>query len=425
MATARAPLTRVLGDRVFYGWVVVGAVFVMLAVSGGLGFYNTTVYLSRLTLEQGFSVRAASGATAVFFGVAGVANLPIAGLLARRDPRWVVTAGALLAGGATVLLGRVGELWQLYATYALFGVGFAGCGLVPGTTIVTRWFSRRRAVALSVATTGLSAGGIVLTPLSAALITRHGLAEVAPWLGVAFVLGVVPITLALVRGDPGALGLRPDGDAVIEGVPLAVAGTPFREALRSRFFLAVTGGYVLVFLAQVGGMAHLFNLVSERENAVLAATAVSVLAVASIVGRLLGGWVLNRLTLRALALICAAGQGLALFVLAAAGGPAVLLSGATLLGLTVGNLLVLHSLLLADGFGVRDFPRIYSISQLFATVGVAAGPFVVGAVHDAAGGYGLAMTLAGIASFAAAAVLATVARIPALSRLEASAAAPR
>lgn len=406
MATVRAPLTRVLGGRVFYGWAIVAAVFVMLAVSGGLGFYNTTVYLSRLTLEQGFSVRATSGATAVFFAVAGVVNLPIASLLARRDPRWVITAGALLAGVSTALLGRVGQLWQLYAVYALFGAGFAACGLVPGITVVTRWFARRRALALSVASTGLSAGGILLTPLSAALTTRYGLAAVTPWLGAAFVLGIVPVALALVRGDPVAFGLRPDGDQAVPGAEPAAAGTPFREALGSRFFLAVTSAYVLIFAAQVGGMAHLFNLVSERGDAALAATSVSALATASILGRLLGGWVLGRVSLRALAVACAAGQGTALLVLAAGSGRAVLLAGSVIFGLTIGNLLVLHSLLLADRFGVREFPRIYSISQLFVTVGVAAGPFAVGALHDAAGGYGLALTLAGVASLAAALALA-------------------
>jgi MFS family permease len=82
--------------------------------------------------------------------------------------------------------------------------------------------------------------------------------------------------------------------------------------------------------------------------------------------------------------------------------------GATVLfGLTVGNLLMLHPLLLAERFGVRDYPRIYSRSQLAATLGIAAGPAAAGLLHDALDGYGAAFALIALASGLAGAVLAT------------------
>ena len=82
-------------------------------------------------------------------------------------------------------------------------------------------------------------------------------------------------------------------------------------------------------------------------------------------------------------------------------------TSATLLsGLTVGNLLMLHPLLLAARFGVRDYGRIYSRSQLVATLGVAAGPLFIGALHDVVDGYGIAFAVAGGASLLAAGVLA-------------------
>jgi MFS family permease len=405
MSSARLPFPRVLGDRVFYGWAVVAAVFVMLTTSAGLGFYNATVYLRALVTERGFALGAASGATAVFFLVSGIAGVPISGLIARRDPRPVMAAGAVLGGLALLLLGRVQQLWQLYAAYAVFGVGFAASALVPGMTVVTRWFARRRAVALSVASTGLSVGGVLVTPLSAALVARWGLSGVAPWFALAYVLGVLPITALLVRPDPGRYGLWPDGDRAPAEEPNVMRGTRFREAVRAPFFLAVTAAFMLVFLAQVGALAHLFNLVSERVDERTAAATVSTVAGGSVVGRLLGGWALQRVSLRGFSMACALAQGLALFVLAGGSSAPVLLAGAAAFGLTVGNLLMLHSLLLADGFGVRDFPRIYSASQLLATVGVAAGPLVVGVMAERLGGYGLAVVLAGGASLVSAAVL--------------------
>jgi MFS family permease len=399
--------------RGFYGWWVVAGVFAMLVVSSGLGFYNLTVYLSALSDEQGFSVGVVSGATATFFVASGLAGIPVAANLERRDPRPLIAVAAVVGGIAIALIGQVGEVWQLYVVYAVFGAAFAGAGLVPGMTLVTRWFVRRRSVALSIASTGLSVGGIVVTPLSARLIDADGLGATTPWLGLAFVVGIVPVTAVLLRPSPAAIGLWPDGDpAPPPDRPAAPDGTAFDQAVRSRFFLAGTGGYVLVMLAQVGGIAHLFNLVGERADDDVAAAAVSLLAGTSIVARLVGGVVAARLSLRWVTATLIAGQSLALVALSQAEGETALLLAAAGFGVTVGNLLMLHPLVLAEAFGMRDYGRVYSVSQLVMTLGIAAGPLVVGAVHDLVDGYELALLLAAGASASGAATFVLAGPLP-------------
>jgi MFS family permease len=392
--------------RVFRGWYVVAGVLVVLTVAAGLGFYGLSVYLRALTVEQGFSVGAVSAATATFFVVGGMVGLPVASWTARRDARPVVVAGAVACAVSLLSLGRLTEVWQLFLVYALFGAGFAAASLVPGTTLVTRWFSRRRSVALSVATTGLSVGGVLLTPIAAALVERHGLDVVTPWLALGFVVVVVPVTVLLLHPSPQAFGLEPDGDTVPAGQTSPVpVGTAAREAVRTRFFAAVTLAHLLAMAAQVGGMAHVYNLVAERERPALAATALSVLAGSSLVGRLVGGVVAARTSMRGMAAVLMVAQGLSLLLLSIVDGPGGLLVATVLFGLTVGNLLMLHPLLLAERFGVRDYPRIYSRSQLAATVGIAAGPALTGVLHDALDGYGAAFALIAAASALAGGVL--------------------
>jgi predicted MFS family arabinose efflux permease len=404
--TAAQPASPPARLRVFRGWWVVAGVFVMLTVAAGIGFYGLSVYLRALTVEQGFSVAAVSGATAVFFLVAGLVGLPVAGVIDRRDPRPLIAAGAVACAAALLLLGRADQLWQVYVAHAVFGAGFAAAGLVPGTTLVTRWFARRRSVALSVASTGLSAGGVLLTPLIAAQVRDHGLATVAPWLALLFVVGVVPVTALLLHPSPQALGLQPDGDpAPLPDAPAPAQGPLVAQVVRSRFFVAVTAAHLLAMLAQVGGIAHLFNLVAERSDEGGAATALRVLAFSSLVGRLLGGVVASRVSMRALAVALMGAQAGSLVLLALLHSPTGLLLATVLFGLTVGNLLMLHPLLLAERFGVRDYARTYSRSQFVATFGVAAGPGAVGVLHDALDGYGAAFSLAALASLLAAGVL--------------------
>jgi MFS family permease len=367
----------------------VGATFTMLMTSSGLGFYALTLYLRRLTDERGFSVSSVSGATAVYFVASGLTGVVVGRLITRGDPRPVIAAGGALGAIAIAALGRVEELWQVYVAYAVFGAGFAACALVPSSTLVSRWFHRRRAVALSISSTGLSAGGIVLTPAAAALIDRIGFRDATAWLAVVFVLGVVPVTALFLRADPADLGLRPDGDPVPPdevGGPTR-HGVPFAEAVQGRLFRFITAAWTLGLLAQVGGIAHLYSLVGGRIDNATAATAVSVLAACSMTGRLLGGWLLNRVPIRAASLAWLVLQAFGLCSLGIFDGRVALLVGSAVFGLSVGNVLLLQPIVLAEVFGVGDYPRILARSQLVSTLGVALGPLVLGLLRDRTDGY--------------------------------------
>jgi MFS family permease len=397
--------------RVFFGWWVVTAVFVMLAVSSGLGFYNLSVLLGALTEDRGFSVSAVSGTTALCFVVSGIAGLGVARLLERWDPRLVVAGGALVAAAGLLLFGQVQSMAGLYLAYLVFGVGFACNSLLPGTTLVTRWFSRRRGLALALATTGLSTGGVLITPLSARLVASRGIAGAAPWLAAAYLVGVLPLAMLLMRPRPEAMGLHPDGDAAAahpigSSVPIDV-----RSAIRSRFFLLVTAAYTFAMVAQVGAITHHFKLVNDRVGAAVAATAVSMVAGGSICGRLAAGWVLSRVPLRPFSVVLLVVQGLMLGALAVATASSSLLIASAGFGITIGNILLLQSMLLAEAYGAQQYPRIYSIGNLLATAGVAGGPLVLGVLHDVAS-YRLAYLGAMVASLVGAALMWVASREP-------------
>ena len=373
--------------RIYYGWYVVAALFVMLTVASGLAFYNLSVYMNALVAAYDFPVGAVSTATAVFFVASGFAGLGAGRLIQRFDPRWTIALGGLLGAAALLALGRVTALWQLYLVYALFGAGHACASLVPATTLVTRWFDARRSIALSVASTGLSIGGVLLTPASAALIANVGLESAMPRLALIWFIGIVPVTLLVVRSRP------PAPPSATAASPEA-AGWPYAAAVRSRFFLLVTLAWVLSMLAQVGGIAHLFNLAATRVDSATGATAVSLMATGSIIGRFAGGWLLTRVDTRRFALCCLLGQSAAMTLLAMVDAASGLWVGAVLFGLTVGNLLMLQPLLLAEVFGVRDYGKIFSSSQLMTTLGVAAGPMAMGLLYDANQSYVVSFLLA-------------------------------
>lgn len=401
---------RTTGRRsgVFYGWWVLGALFVVMSTGSGLAFYAQGVFLDALVEEQGFSVGITGAGTGFFFVVSGIVGYFVGGLIGRFDVRIVMTVGSVVAAAGIALTGQIRHEWQMFVVFFVFGAGFACSGLVPATTIVTRWFSRRRSVALSIASTGLSVGGIAITPVVARMIDDRSLVDVAPTLAVAYLVGVVPVTWLLVRPDPDSMGLNPDGDVRAPGEgPARATGTAFADAVRTRYFRLLSAGFVLIMGAQVGAIQHVFKLTKDRVDVDTASLVVMVLAATSVVARLAGGVVAIRVSLTRLTTVLIAVQAVAILILGFADARWSILAGVIVLGSAMGNLLMLHPLLLADAFGVRDYARIYGLGSLLMVVGVGLGPFVVGVVRDlsdysAAFVVIAALAMAGLAVFRAA-----------------------
>lgn len=395
--TSEIPAARFPGRRVVAGG------FLILTTSAGFGFYGLAVYLNALSRERGWEVASLSLATTVFFLVAGLAGLYVARLIARHDIRRVIVAGGVIGGASLAMLGRVSQPWHLFVVYSLYAVGFAAAGLVPVTTVVTRWYHRRRAMAISVASTGLSFGGVAVTPAVKWFIDETDLASAAPWLGLLFLLGTVIPGWIMVRPDPESAGFHPDGEPRALDAPVTeLPGTPYEVARRSRFFVAVTVGYVLALGSQVGGIQQLVRLAEERTDAATAAFATLALALTSIVARLAGGRVFPRYPLARVVMILAAGQMLALIAIGLSHSVVALFVSIIVFGATVGNILMLQPLLIAERFGVREYPRLFSRSQFIGIFGTAGGPWLLGWLHDNAGGYGSAYVVAGVMSLAGA-----------------------
>lgn len=367
--------------RISTRWQIVGALFAMMMFSSGLGFYNQSVLLEALTRERGFSVFSASFASTVFFGTSGFMGLAVASLIERIDARWSVAAGVAICAASLIAIGRVETILEVYAAFIVFGIGFSATNMLTASTLITRWFARRRALALSIVFTGLSAGGIMVAPFAAWAVAEHGLGRGTEILAATYVLGILPLALWRLLPQP-----RGETDLAGEFDGGEDPGVGAREAFRSRYFAGIAVTFFFGLMAQVGGIAHQFKLVSAYEPDV-AGRAVAVLAAASVVGRLASGALLEKLPYRGFALAMLVLQGVTLFVLGSSTTVAGLLIASGAFGLTIGSFLMMQPLLLAEAFGTRSFARIYSVSTLCASVGVALGPLLLGWAHDFAGGY--------------------------------------
>ncbi|MEY3691010.1 MAG: hypothetical protein RJB57_665 [Actinomycetota bacterium] len=398
--------TRVFLARrdAFPGWWVVAGCFMMLFFGSALGFYGMGVYLNAFSKEQGWDISSLSVATTFFFLVGGLWNVVVARMIAVRDVRTVAYGGAVLGAVALSSFGLVTQKWQLFVVYGVFSVAWSSSGLTLATTVVTRWFHAKRASAIAAASSGLSVGGILLTPVVKTLIDSHGIAGMAPWLGLIWLVGMTVPTWLFVRPEPTALNWMPDGEPKPEGMVVEMPGTPMAVAIRTRFFWIVTIGYVLVMGAQVGAIQQIVKLVEERTSAGTAAFATSVLSGCSVVFRLLGGRIIPKFPLAKFMVFVAAVQGTAIVLIGQMQNTVGLFLSIALFGAMVGNVLMMQSLLIAQRFGVKDYARISARSGLISLTGTAVGPILIGSIRDAAGNYTVPYLVAGLVSLVGAAI---------------------
>ena len=375
-----------------HGWAIVGLTLLMQTVSSGLGFYNMSVYINRLSAQLAVSSADTSFAVSLFFVVGGVAGLYVADLLRVWSVRKVVIAGALVSGVAVALVGFADQLWQVYALFTVFGIGNAGISIVISTTLITRWFpGPERSMALAVGSTGLSLGGFLITPLTAYVMNGWGFDLTMHWLGVFLVLSVVPIALFLRFPSNEESSANNAADTGRLSAQLAAS---LAAALRSRFYILLAVAYVLIMGSQVGSIAHLYSRVELLGDFTMAALAVQALSIASITGRFIGGWLVSWMPIRRFALGNLLLQSFGLLLIALAPNSVMGVVAAGIFGLSVGNLLMTQPLWLAEKYSVDIYPQVFARANAISVLGVAAGPFCMGWIFDYAGSYTFAFICA-------------------------------
>lgn len=391
-------------DRVFFGWKVVATAFAVAVFSWGIGFYGPSVFLHVLHSRRGWPVSAISAAITVhyLFSAAIVTRLP------ELHRRFGVAAMTRAATGATALglLGWAfaGAPWQLFGVAILTGAGFAATSGAAIIAMVSPWFERRRAVALSHALNGASAAGILFTPLWVLLIDTTGFVVAAALVGVVMTATICPLAGRFLGPTPETKGVAPDGEAPSKSVQarqLKHPPRPLRVLFRDRRFATLSAGFALGFFAQIGLVTHLVERLAPVFSDGGAAIAVGATALCAVPGRLLLGSWLGRADRRLAAAGNFAMQACGVALLGLTSGTPTLLMGCVLFGLGIGNLVLLPPIIAQAEFEPADIPRVVAMVTAVNQAVFAFAPFVFGALHDLTGSYAVAFSAAAAFQLAA------------------------
>ena len=395
---------RVRARGVYYGWWIVAASAGIQMLQAGLMQQAYGAYVSVLRADFGWSATA----LAVGYSLQPVQNGllgPVQGwMIDRWGPRPVMRVGMFLFGGAFIALSQVNSLPTFYIALVLIALGSSLAGFMTIMTTLVHWFERRRATAMSISQTGMSVGGM-LVPLVAWSLSTIGWRETAFISGL-IVLGVgLPLT-QVIRPDPEAYGLLPDGasPADVHSIPLMseqatlvaerVEFTP-RQALQTRAFWFISFGHGMALLVVSAVMVHLIlHLEDERGFSLSqAATVVSAMTLITALGQIGGGFLGDRFDKRIIAALAMFGHSAGLLALAWGGAFVWVVIFTLAHGTAWGMRGPLMQAMRADYVGRRHFGTIMGYSSLIISLGMVLGPLVAGFMADRFGNYQVGFTV--------------------------------
>jgi MFS family permease len=366
------------GSLRYEGWRVVAASSVSLFL-GSLLVYTSAVFLKPLSEEFSWSREAVSFA----FGLAplmfALCSVPFGYLLDRLGPRAVVWPCLTVFGGGLASLSLLTpHLWHLYAVFVVLGIVAPGISTIAYGRAVSSWFTRRRGLALAVAICGGSIGGLVHPPAVQALIRFTGWRTAYLTLGVLVLAIGLPTVLRFVREQPRSMA----------AADRRAAGASVREGLTSRVFWILVIVLFASSLAPNGALVHLSALLTDRGvSAAQGAMALSAMAGAAVVGRLLTGWLVDRFFAPRVSFALLAVGALGTFMLSGAQSITTGALAAMLIGFGMGGESDVVPYLLSRYFGLRSFSTLYGSTWIASGFAAAAGPILMGRAFDATGSY--------------------------------------
>ena len=378
----------------YAGWRVVLGCFLMALFLFGFGLYGHGVYLAELQRLNGWPAALVSGASTLTFLLANTFATFTNELVARLGPRRLVLLGIAALAASMTLLAWATTPWHVYAAFILMSLGWTGMGVVLIATVVSLWFVRRRGLAISLALTGASSGGVVVTPLLVLLVERFGFATAMLTAMAVMVAVLVPVAVAWI-GPPSAVG---SVEAQVKGpsqVQFSSAPGKVSRArlMRSMALWTISIPFALALVAQIGFIVHQIALLEPKIGRASAGFAVSVMTFMAIVGRLGLGMVVDRFNPRLVAAASLVSQAAALLMIRQSNSVPIALAACAVFGFSVGNLITLPPLIIHREFTAASFVVVMGLSNAISGILGALGPVLVGIVRGWTGDYNAALAL--------------------------------
>ncbi|WP_276370861.1 MFS transporter [Chryseolinea sp. H1M3-3] len=309
---------------------------------------------------------------------------PLFGFLAgwiidRFGPRRLMLAGIVMGGVALIGLSRMTSLWQFYVFYLFNALGYMCGGPLPNQVLVSRWFSKSRGKAMGIIYLGIGIGGMLVPQIARGLTSSYG------WRDALMVLGILMIAVAF----PMAWFVKENPTEGASQVKQEEPKIPFGNILKTwPFYLLVIGS--MCSIGAVAGTSQnikLFLSIDLKYSQELAANVMSIVLASSIVGRLLMGWLADKIQKKYVMILIYSLVALSIPLLYFATSPGIIYVFAFIFGVALGGDYMIIPLMAAELFGVKVMGRVMGLVITIDGMAEALAPMLAAWIRDETGSY--------------------------------------
>jgi len=377
--------------KIFYGWWIVLACFLISFYVGGAIFFGFTGFFEPIREEFGWSYTQISLAASLRGLEMGIFAPLIGFLVDRFGARKLGFCGTITVGLGLILLSFTQSLAMFYASFLLIAFGAGGCASVVFMTVVANWFHKNVGIALGVMMSGFGASGLIV-PIIVRLIDVYGWRTTLIILGLGMWTLGIPLSL-VIRNKPEQYGYLPDGKVSREPMPdLEAQGKDveigLKEALRKRSFQYLNMVEAIRMMTLFAVVTHVMPYLSSvgipRPTAGLVAGAIPLF---SIIGRFGFGWLGDVFDKRNMIAWTFCFLGLGTLAFSYVHVRWVIFLFLILFSPGFGGGSILRGAILREYFGRDSFGKMLGIVMGSAAIGGIIGPTVAGWVFDTLGSY--------------------------------------
>lgn len=346
---------------VYYGWYVLAASAVSEMLVQGATSYASGLFVLPLEAEFHISRTAATLPVLILFAGAMLVAPLVGRALDTRPIRLVMPLGAILL--AASFAGIASSHSLLVMVLILFfpaAAAFLAAGPLNTSTLASRWFYRRRGLALGLAAVATSGGSFTVVPLLSAAIQHFGWRPALFYEGLLEGIVIIALALLVLRDRPSDMGLQDhpenQGRAALAG---RIERLNWTDILSSAAFwvpcltlAAITGTSQAIVSALVPYGVQL------GMTPIAATLLISAFGIVAAVTKVVAGLLADRVNQRLLLIVAALSMTFCWLSLSLFERPAALFASACLAGLALGCALPTGARLVANSFGSDHFGRV-------------------------------------------------------------------
>ena len=381
-----------------YGWLIVFSCFMIMSLYLCIVMNCPGLFLISVTEEFGISRSQYTLNTTVISVAMMIVAMNAGRIYSKFSVKKVMMVSSIILPIAYFFFSKATSIYMFYAISAVVGLCLGLCGMVPMSTLITRWFNEKKGLATGLAFTGSGLGGMILQPIIGQLIANTGWRNTYAILAVIMFVLVVPCTVFILKDDPADKGLEPYGGAKKADETVAVAveedGMTLGEARKKAYFWMFLPLVTLSSAAACSMVQNVSPYVTDLGFDPTVAASLSALSLGVLAAcKVLLGQIFDKkgslfTTVMSLTCLVAAAA-----CYASAVNTAFLYAGIFISGLGIAYTTVGYPINTQTMFGKKDYSAIYGNVASFSSIGTALGSPITSLIYDATGSYRMAWAM--------------------------------